>query len=71
MERFQCSELVAAAKVREGASSFNQARVREVLRKESLREPSENFLGLKYCDNTHNTVTIHTIFILYNKMNNK
>jgi hypothetical protein len=31
---------------------------------------SENFLGPKYCDNTHNIVTIHTIFILYKKMNN-
>jgi hypothetical protein len=35
---------------------------------------SENFRGLKFCDNTHNIVTTDTILILYNKMktmNNK
>jgi hypothetical protein len=29
----------------------------------------ENFLGLNYCDNSHNIVTIHRMFILCNEMN--
>ncbi len=44
------------------------------LRKSVPRRPiagrsSASFLGLKYCDKTHWFVTIHTISILYSKMN--